>query len=185
MKNIIEGINRGDQQSFSMLFGRYYKVLCSYVYNFIKDPVATDDLVQDLFIRLWDKRKDFDCMEKITSFLFVSARNACINLSRHEQMKKEKLKAYATEETDTESDHYWVMEEFDRKLNCWLESLPAECRKIMELSIDGRKNQEIAKLLNLSVNTVKNQKVKGYKILRDLYRDEYLILMLYLADTYL
>ena len=182
MNHMIEGINRGDQQAFSMLFERYYKVLCSYVYNFIKDPVATDDLVQDLFVHLWDRRKDFDCMEKITSFLFVSARNACINLSRHEHMKQEKLKAYVAEEVDLEADHFWVVEEFDRKLNGWLESLPAECRKIMELSIDGKKNQEIAELLNLSVNTVKNQKVKGYKILRDLYRDEYLILLLYLAD---
>ena len=69
---------------------------------------------------------------------------------------------------------------FDQKLNHWLESLPTECRKIIDMSVSGMKNDEIAKALNISINTVKNQKVKGFKILKELYKDEYLTILFYI-----
>lgn len=180
----IHSLHNGEHKAFEKIFNRYYKALCSYVYGFIKEASATDDIVQELFVTLWNKRRDFENLEKIVSFLFVSARNAAINFLRHEQIKQEKLKNYAAEREDWESEDYWLMEEFDRKLERWLQNLPPECRKIIELSIDGKKNAEIAALLQLSINTVKNQKVKGYKILRDLYRDEYLLILLYFTDVY-
>lgn len=181
----IASFNSGDPQAFKQIFEKYYKILCAYVYEFIKDPTATDDLVQDLFIRLWEKRADFDCQEKIASFLFVSARNACINLTRHEKMKQEKLRLWTGETTPYESETFLLMEEFDHRLELWLKALPAECRKVIELSIEGKKNQEIAELLQLSVQTVKNQKVKGFKILRTLYKDEYWLFILYITHTHL
>lgn len=175
----------GDAQAFKQIFERYYKILCSYVYDFIKNPTTTDDIVQDLFIRLWEKKIDFDCQEKISAFLFTSARNACINLMRHENMKIEKLKNWEQDSETYHSEDHLLMEEFDCKLEHWLNSLPIECRKIIELSIEGKKNQEIADLLQISINTVKNQKVKGFKILRTLYKDEYLLFILYITHSYL
>ena len=177
----IASFNSGDTNTFKTLFNQYYKVLCSYVYAFIKNPDSTEDLVQNIFISLWEKRADFDCQEKIISFLFTSARNACLNLIQHEKIKKEKLQKLLDQQTPYEEDSLLLINEFDSKLASWLKTLSPECRKIIELSIAGKKNQEIAELLNLSINTVKNQKVKGFKILRSLYKDEYGMFLLYLS----
>ncbi|MFR5659607.1 MAG: sigma factor [Butyricimonas faecihominis] len=83
--------------AFKVIFDHYYKILCSYTYHFIRTPYAVDDIVQDIFVALWNRREKFDCIEKISSFLFVSARNACLNHAKHEQMKAEKLKEFVAQ----------------------------------------------------------------------------------------
>lgn len=176
---LIKSFNAGDPMAFKVIFDHYYKILCSYTYHFIRTPYAVDDIVQDLFVTLWDKHKNFDCIEKISSFLFVSARNACLNYSKHEQMKAKKLKEFVAQTDEAVYDDYIITAEFDRKLNLWLGSLPTECRKIVNMAIAGMKNDEIAQALNISVNTVKNQKVKGFKILKELYKEEYLTILFY------
>ena len=147
---LIKSFNEGDPMAFKVIFDRYYKILCSYTYHFIR------------------------------SFLFVSARNACLNHAKHEQMKAAKLKEFVAQTDEAVYDDYIIMAEFDQKLNHWLESLPTECRKIIDMSVSGMKNDEIAKALNISINTVKNQKVKGFKILKELYKDEYLTILFYI-----
>ena len=112
--------------------------------------------------------------------LIVSTRNACFNHAKHEQMKAAKLKEFVAQTDEAVYDDYIIMAEFDQKLNHWLESLPTECRKIIDMSVSGMKNDEIAKALNISINTVKNQKVKGFKILKELYKDEYLTILFYI-----
>ena len=177
---LIKSFNEGDPMAFKVIFDRYYKILCSYTYHFIRTPYAVDDIVQDIFVALWNRREKFDCIEKISSFLFVSTRNACFNHAKHEQMKAAKLKEFVAQTDEAVYDDYIIMAEFDQKLNHWLESLPTECRKIIDMSVSGMKNDEIAKALNISINTVKNQKGKGFKILKELYKDEYLTILFYI-----
>ena len=94
---LIKSFNEGDPMAFKVIFDRYYKILCSYTYHFIRTPYAVDDIVQDIFVALWNRREKFDCIEKISSFLFVSARNACLNHAKHEQMKAAKLKEFVAQ----------------------------------------------------------------------------------------
>lgn len=70
-----------------------------------------------------------------------------------------------------------LIDDFDRKLSKWLDALPTECRRVVELSLSGKKNQEIADIMQLALSTVKNQKVKGFKILRELYQHDYILLI--------
>ena len=164
---LIKSFNAGDPMAFKVIFDRYYKILCSYTYHFIRTPYAVDDIVQDIFVALWNRREKFDCIEKISSFLFVSARNACLNHSKHEQMKAAKLKEFVAQTDEAVYDDYIIMAEFDQKLNHWLESLPTECRKIIDMSVSGMKNDEIAKALNISINTVKIRRSKDLKFSRN------------------
>lgn len=177
--DLIKSFNTGDPMAFKVIFDHYYKMLCSFTYNYIRTPYAVDDIVQDLFVHLWNKRKNFDSIEKINSFLYVSARNACLNYLKHEQMKAKKLKEMVAQTDDVVFNDHIIRAEFDRMLNQWLNALPEECRKIVNMAISGMKNDEIAKVLNISVNTVKNQKVKGFKILKELYKNEHLTILFY------
>lgn len=112
--NINKSFNEGDPMAFKVIFDRYYKILCSYTYHFIRTPYAVDDIVQDIFVALWNRREKFDCIEKISSFLFVSARNACLNHAKHEQMKAAKLKEFVAQTDEAVYDDYIIMAEFDR-----------------------------------------------------------------------
>ena len=93
----IHSFNEGNEQAFKQVFERYYKPLCSYVYKYVSDVSATDDIVQDLFVSLWNKKGDFESIEKIKSFLFVSARNACLNELTRLQIHQTKLDEYKAE----------------------------------------------------------------------------------------
>ena len=181
-KLFIDRFRQGEETAFKMIFFRFYKPLCKYIYELTNDAVTTDDVVQDLFLSLWTKRTGFTSTDKISSFLFVSARNASLNLLAHTEMKQHKLEelkatGWKAEET---AEEILLVHEFDSKIKAWLNQLPPECRRIISLTIEGKKNNEIAEELQLSVQTVKNQKTKGLKILRKLYKQEYPILLLFL-----
>ena len=90
------------------------------------------------------------------------------------------LNDYTAETATDDMEETLLIAEFDAKLRHWLDALPAECRKIIDLALDGKKNAEIAEALSLSVQTVKNQKVKGLKLLRELYRRDYALLLLFI-----
>lgn len=177
----INRFHQGDETAFKMVFSRFYKPLCKYIYELTQDPITSDDIVQDLFLSLWMKRADFQSIEKIASFLFVSARNASFNLLTHEEIKRRKLdEINENQEAEATVEEAMLLQEFDDKIKLWLNSLPPECRRIISLTIEGKKNAEIAEQLQLSIQTVKNQKSKGLKILRELYKQEYPILLLFL-----
>ena len=65
----IARFNAGDEQAFREVFARYYKPLCGYIYDIIRDSEAADDVVQDIFMALWNRHTDFNAIEKIASFL--------------------------------------------------------------------------------------------------------------------
>lgn len=174
----IHSFNRGDEAAFKFVFERYYRPLCCYVYKYTNDAADADDIVQDLFMSLWNRRENFDSEEKIEAFLFVSARNASLNKMVHKQFCQAKLEEYMNEQQYDEMEDILLLDEFDRQLNRWLETLPTECRKVMELALTGKKSQEIADMLHLAVSTVKNQKVKGLKKLRELCQQEYIIFVI-------
>lgn len=169
----IEMFQKGDEAAFKAVFLRYYKPLCSYVYRYVNDVADTDDIVQEVFLNLWNRRTDFESEKKIESFLFVSARNACLNNLVHKQSCRMKLEEYMREMSYAGWEDTLLKDEFDRVLARWLPELPTECRKVIELSLGGKKSREIADELHLAVSTVKNQKVKGLKVLRELCRKEY------------
>lgn len=171
----IDLFRKGDGQAFKSIFTRYYKPLCSYVYRHVNDVADTDDIVQEVFLNLWNRRAGFESEKKIESFLFVAARNACLNNVVHKQFCQMKLEEYVQEVAYDEWEDTLLKDEFDKYLSRWLAALPSECRRVIEMSLSGKKSQEIATELHLAVSTVKNQKVKGLKKLRELCQQEYIL----------
>lgn len=174
----IRKFNNGDHEAFRAIFDRYYKPLYSFVHAIVGNQSKPEDVVQDIFMILWTKRADFDSEQKLKSFLFVIARNKALNLIKSSDLR---LRAKQFTEFDTGSylDNYNIVEEFDLKLKRWLDALPEGCRRVMELFLDDCGNAEIAERLAISVSTVKNQKVKAIKILRKMYPNEALGIILF------
>ena len=160
-------LDNDESLSYNELFNEMYAGLCLFAERFLMISSEGEDLVQEVFVKLWDKFEEFSSLNAIKAYLYQATRNACLNSIRHEKVKR---KYEAEHVHQVESESYFlkqvVEEETSRIIANSIEELPPQCRKILELSMQGLKNQEIADDLGISVNSVKTQKAIAYKTLR-------------------
>ncbi len=163
-----ELIKTGDLNAFGEFFRNNYSRLLKYCQLFIKNTNIAEDLVQETFVSLWEKRKNIDTERSIESLLFVSLRNRCLNYLRDENYLK-----YRTEEFNSDKieqlqylahwDYLWeedlsMEERLVQEINKAIEKLPQKCRQIFILAkIDGLKNREVAIKLGISTKAVEKQ----------------------------
>jgi RNA polymerase sigma-70 factor (family 1) len=167
-KDPIRQINRGDKRAFKELFDRFFNALAAFGYNYIPDSAIVEDMVQEAFISCWEKRRDFDHINALKSFLYTSVRNKCLNHLKHQAVQKKHENSLVYE---LESDHHFaglvIEEEVFNQLHAEIRDLPKSAQQIMMLALNGLKNQEIADELGISMNTVKTQKKIAYSRLKD------------------
>jgi RNA polymerase sigma-70 factor (ECF subfamily) len=160
-------VDDNESLSYNALFNDMYAGLCLFAERFLMISSESEDLVQEVFVKLWDKFETFNSLSAIKAYLYQATRNACLNSIRHEKVKRK----YETHQVhQVESESYFlkqvVEEETTRLIASSIEELPPQCRKILQLSMQGLKNHEIADDLGISVNSVKTQKGIAYKTLR-------------------
>lgn len=163
------------------VFKKYYGALCYYSSRYISDPEVVQDLVQDVFVKLIEHRQAFETPEHLRNFLYLSVKNNCFNYHQKGVLKEkhEYLIREYTPEVDFPDEEVLTAEVF-RRLKEAVDELPAECRKICYMSyFEGLDNEKIAEQLHISVNTVRAQKMRGKKLLRD--RLKYLLPLLLLC----
>lgn len=163
----MEQFRHGNRQAFKTVFNSYYKSLCLFSYRFIYNLPATEDIVQEIFLTLWNHREEMKTITHIKSFLYTATRNATLDYIRHEKIK-DNYNEQAVQELQTTEGfiHFVIEEEVEQILMKTEENLPEKCKEIFILAMQGKENEEIARLLNISVNTVKTQKKIAYKKLR-------------------
>ena len=168
-EELVERIAGGDQQAFRVIFSRHYKALCYFAASITQDGQEAEDLVQETFSRLWNKRADFHHTSAIKSFLYISTKNACLNFIRdkHRQTEKEREFSYLQDEAPADFDPLMAEVEIIQELYEEIEQLPVQCRRVFKLSyLEGRKNEDIATMLGISYNTVRTQKLRALKLIR-------------------
>ena len=161
-------IKLDNKETFKLIFEGYFTALCSFGYKYIKDNSAVEDLAQEVFISLWDKRQNFDHINAIKAFLYTSVRNKCLNLLKH-QVVVQKHEAALIEELEYEQffTNHVIEEETFNQLYSEIRDLPRSSQEIMILALNGLTNPEIAEELSISVNTVKTQKKIAYSKLKN------------------
>ena len=152
--------------SFEKLFREYFSPLMAFARKILVDEDDSREVVQKVFISLWEKRDGIDLSTSLKSYLFTSVHNRSLNVIRD----RKKFSAEEIPEVAGEWDVSAQIEsmELEEKIREAIASLPEKCRQIFELSrFDGLKYSEIASQLGISVKTVENQMSKALKILRD------------------
>lgn len=168
-EGLLERIAGGDQQAFRVIFRRHYKELCYFAASIIQDAQEAEDLVQESFSKLWDKRADFQTTTNIKAFLYIITKNASLNFIRQRlrQAEKEKEFTYLQDGAPADFDPLLGEVEIIRELYGEIEQLPTQCRRVFKMSyLEGRKNEEIAGQLGISYNTVRTQKLRALKLIR-------------------
>lgn len=162
----LDDLNKQYSSAYHQLYEQYYKVLVLYAINFLDSRHAAEDIVQDLFATMWEKKMVFKSPLSLRAYLYNSIRNASLNYLKHLNVKSlylEHLAKTYKEMTEAEEVHE---EEVYRLLFSTIDKLPARCREIFLLHMDGKKNEEIATALGISIETVKTQKKRAVHFLK-------------------
>lgn len=167
-ESFLSRINAKERRAFRELFTEYYRPLVMFAMHYLDDQEACEDVVQDLFVAVWEKKESFLSEESIHGFLYNSVRNICLNRLKHQKVEEKYLDYsmhFASE--DGEGDYEVLKEELYERLFRVIDELPPRCREVFLLHLDGKKNEEIAELLNISLLTVKTQKKKAMSYIRE------------------
>lgn len=157
------------EKDFENLFRQHYQKLCSYAYSFLKDEESSEDIVQEVFIKIWEKQKLVIGADNLKFYLFTAVRNNC--LTRLQKNKKNFLQELKDEDASDEMVLRIDKEEKTtnpKKLIAKaMDLLPPKCREIFLLSrLSGQTYQQIADNLGLSIKTVENQMGKAIRLLK-------------------
>ncbi|MDR2413826.1 MAG: RNA polymerase sigma-70 factor [Odoribacteraceae bacterium] len=182
---LFEQARAGDWNAFRRLFERDVEQLYLYAMGFVKNREDAEDIVQEVFITLWEKREKLSSVEIPRAYLFRSVRNACIDRLLHARVKQKYREEVIALHRGSGSEND-DPETLFLRLHAALGTLPPRCREIFTLGcIDGMSYKEIADATGTSVNTVKSQIKIAYKKLREEMGDEEALSLLLLLSALL
>jgi RNA polymerase sigma-70 factor (ECF subfamily) len=182
-ENDIQLFNRiraGEKQAFTILFNKYYKDLVVFSFSFTKRLAISEEIVQEVFLKLWEQRNLLIIQTSLKSFLLKSVQNASLDWLRHQRVKSDYANALLehAEFSDNDTEHYILMSELEGKLMQALDKLPETYAQAFKMSrFEALNYQEIADKLDVSVRTVEVRISKALIFLREELKD-YLILLL-------
>ena len=162
----VEKLKKGDYDAYTLLMNYYYKNLCGYANLFTKDPSKSEDIVQNVFVKLWVYRKKIDSNIPIKRYLHKSVYNEFIDQYRKNKsvvtLEEKHLKAINTIIDDNSFD----IEKLMTRVNDEIEKLPEKCKKVFILNKkEGLTHDEIAEYLQISKKTVEGHITRAFKIL--------------------
>lgn len=159
-----------DQDSFEQFYRQYYQSLCFFANKLLNDTDVARELVQDVFLKSWQKKETLENdPERVRAFLYRSVKNASLNYLRGTTRRTSLETQWASSQDDMDPDisNAIIEAEVYRDILQAMGRLPDECRKVIELSMNGSKtSEEIAEQLGISASTVRNQKRRGLQLMR-------------------
>ncbi|NOU60857.1 RNA polymerase sigma-70 factor [Marinifilum caeruleilacunae] len=174
----IDKFRGGSQSAFKNLYDKYYEALFLFGQKYIPNSDVVEDLVQESFIKVWEKKSSFFHEAALKAYLYKTVRNACLNYLDHQKVERN----YESQsKEDVLSEDYFLNNVIDEEVNRIIaetvNKLPESARIIYLLSLKGLKNAEIAEDLNISINTVKTQKQRASKFLKENLKDLFTMLL--------
>lgn len=151
------------------MFKAKYPPLCAFAFGIVKDNDVAEEIVQEVFVKLWAQRDEVDINTSMHSYLYSAVRNSALNQIKHLKVKEAYKKQNKIERDAREAiiTDELVGSELDKQIKDAIARLPSERKKIFLLSrTQGLKYKEIAEKLGISVKTVENQMGKALATLR-------------------
>ena len=162
-------LGRTDEKVFEQVFKTHFKALHSYAYTILKDDVIAEEMVQNVFFKLWEKKEQLDVQTSLKAYLYKAVYHESLNYLKHQKVKSvhQAYAMHSTDHTSNLAEKKLLQGELENKLQMAMNDLPEQCRTIFQLSrFEELKYREIADTLGLSIKTVENQMGKALKILR-------------------
>ena len=193
-KTLLREIKNGNGEAFEFLFNSYYPRLRGYAARFVTDEEAVRDIIQESFLRFWEKRDLIEAVS-ISSLLFAMVRNACLNYLKHKDVEQKYIsysllnrEQHNLEHLDKvagqEELYYWdfnlspeytlLYKELQQQISLVMSDLPSRCREVFEMSrFKKMKNREIADALQISTTAVEKHIAKALARFSAHFKDKY------------
>jgi RNA polymerase sigma-70 factor (ECF subfamily) len=183
LQNDIRKLIGGDSEIFEKIFHAYYENLVFYAREYIIIEDQAREIVQEAFVKLWERRQSLSTDSNIRAYLYIITRNLCLNYLDHirvgQRFKRMKERDVLTLELHSiamqdPTSEYLIAGELESKIEKLIEELPEQNRKVFKMHrFDDMKYSEIAQKLNISVKAVEGHISRALKYLRD-HLGEYL-----------
>lgn len=170
-----------DRDSFETVFKELYSSLCAYAYNFVREQEASEEIVQEIFFKMWNQRREIQISSSLDAYLYRSVRNASLNLLKHINIRERYKESNSENIRLSEREEVNPLEasELEKIIRKSIDMLPEQRKRIFIMSrYEELKYREIAEKLNISVKTVENQMGKALSFLRKELADYITIILL-------
>lgn len=182
---LLRQLSDNDRRAFETVYNYYFLLVFSFSLKFVEDRQVAEDITLETFVKLWDKRSNLSTYSNISPLLYTIARNACLNHLRDEDRMNRRHQELARQQSGEQlslESFSTVREEIYQHLYLEIEKLPGKMAHIVQLSLKGFKNGEIADQTGISEKTVRNLKTEAIKQLRTkLLKNELLHLLIFLS----
>jgi RNA polymerase sigma-70 factor (ECF subfamily) len=169
--------------AFDILYNKYCKQVYKFAFSILKSPEEAENLVQDVFLNLWENRNNVEKNSSIKSYVFTIAYNSSISILRKKVRESEYVEYLKSlqEVREEPVDAGFEYKELTNKLEKIINELPQRQKEVyMMHRIEGLKYMEIAKLLKISVNTIENHMSRALKTIRERLDNYSLLSILFL-----
>lgn len=156
-KELLQKIADGDDRAFAELFRAYLEPLAKYVYTLLESVQMCEEIVQDVFVKIWENRLTLPQLNKFTSYLFILTRNYTLNCIRKMVQDRKHSQLYVEDaiNCNTGEDIFKMDQEYQDVLNRAVAQLPPSQQKVLMLRQQGLKTREIAEQMGISTDSVK------------------------------
>lgn len=180
-KNMMQN-DKNTIAEFEEIYLSFYPRLKRFAQEYVISEADAENIVQDVFLDLWERRAFVSSSINLTSYLFTNIKNKCIDFLRHRmvmqnaankmqeeyelalQIKLQSLQAF--------DEHIFSNADMEAVIADAIQSLPEKCRQIFVMNkIEGKKQKTIAEELNLSIHTVESQMAIAYRKLKEILKD--------------
>ena len=184
-REIFEAIKRDDRGAYEIVFREYYRPMTAYAFRFLGNLTEAESIVQDVFLRLWQKRGEIMITSSLQNYLFRSVKNHCINYIEHEKIKTGYQMMVIRNESDrSEYGEFFLEFGLMAKIESAIAALPEKRQEIFRLAREeGLKYREIADRLEISVKTVETQMTLALKQLRESLKEFKNLVMFFLYSV--
>ncbi|WP_302544144.1 RNA polymerase sigma-70 factor [Butyricimonas faecihominis] len=177
---LIEQLNQKQVGAFKILFDRFYRYLVLYAMKWVERQEIAEDVVQDLFVQVWERDTIYSSYYGFKNFLYNSVKNASLDYLKHKEVEGKYVRyTLRTSETGEMPELEVMKDEVYRRLYQVLDELPKRCQEVFKHYLEGKKNSEIAEILQISELTVKTQKRNAIVYLRKRLGGVYVLYVLF------
>lgn len=169
-------IFQGDEEAFKILYEEFFHVLLAIACKYVESEVAKD-IVQDTFFKLWTTPHKFSATTDLRFYLYRSVQNQCLNYIRNKKVEDR----YRDRVEVVSEDFFYntvLEEEIFIRLQQAIDELPEKYRKVINLSLEGLSDKEVALRLGISIDAVKQQKKRGKEQLKEKLNHPFLFLLI-------
>jgi len=165
----VDAFRLGDSHAFDIVFNKYFRAIYFFAFKYVKQHLIAEDIASDSLIKLWKKRGRINDESDLKNYLYRIVYNSCLRWLERQKTKEKVYRLYRSKDVDM---HKCFIEdliqiETIRQVKKAIDELPPQCKKVfLKLYIDEKTVIETATELNIAISTVKNQKVRGIKLIR-------------------